>query len=246
MLKELTDVYRANITPNSQLLDKSSNLYKGLKDMEVIINKYTTEFSKVAKHIDFLTKMADEADNQGNHNLAQALDDITGTLVKVGTGNISNENNIVSSIIKFADELDNKGFEKFADLLNDTNKFAYNLAYIADELDKKGNLLLANVADKILKDYIVYKEAEDAGVVKTPKKVLSSRYCPDHRGAQMARISETEYKCALDGKVYNYETGFTNYEGENIAGGSIQGQTLNDMYYIPMTRYDTRNTIYYK
>ena len=54
---------------------------------------------------------------------------------------------------------------------------------------------------------------------------LSTRTCPDHPGAQIARIGESTWQCALDHKVYNYDTGFTTLKGDKVPGGSVSEQT---------------------
>lgn len=56
---------------------------------------------------------------------------------------------------------------------------------------------------------------------------LSSRYCPDHAGAQIARVGEHMWQCDLDKKVYNYETGFTLENGNKVPGGDVSQQTQN-------------------
>jgi hypothetical protein len=69
-------------------------------------------------------------------------------------------------------------------------------------------------------------------------------------GVQAARISEHIYQCPLDGKVYNYETGYVNYQGQKVLGGSVAEQTppTSDFGGIPTQIYDSRqnviNTIY--
>ena len=54
---------------------------------------------------------------------------------------------------------------------------------------------------------------------------LQTRYCIDHPGVMLARISEGVFQCSLDGSVFNYETGFTTQDGTHISGGSISNQT---------------------
>jgi enamine deaminase RidA (YjgF/YER057c/UK114 family) len=54
---------------------------------------------------------------------------------------------------------------------------------------------------------------------------LSSRYCPDHPGAQMARVGEHMWQCELDKKIYNFETGFTLNNGTKVPGGDVSNQT---------------------
>ncbi len=54
---------------------------------------------------------------------------------------------------------------------------------------------------------------------------LSSRYCPDHPGAQIARVGEHMWQCELDKKTYNFETGFELNTGEKVPGGDVSQQT---------------------
>jgi len=70
---------------------------------------------------------------------------------------------------------------------------------------------------------------------------LSTRYCPDHVGVQMGRVGESIYQCPLDGKAYNWDTGYTDYEGNQVPGGSVAAQTPDSSGYgIPHRIFDTR------
>jgi len=59
-------------------------------------------------------------------------------------------------------------------------------------------------------------------ILETP---LSTRYCPDHPGAQIARIGEHVWQCELDKKSYNFETGFELNNGSKVPGGDVANQT---------------------
>jgi hypothetical protein len=54
---------------------------------------------------------------------------------------------------------------------------------------------------------------------------LSSRYCPDHPGVQIARVGEHMWQCELDKKSYNFETGFQLNNGAKVPGGDVAQQT---------------------
>lgn len=54
---------------------------------------------------------------------------------------------------------------------------------------------------------------------------LSSRYCPDHPGVQIARVGEHMWQCELDKKSYNFETGFELNNGSKVPGGDVAQQT---------------------
>lgn len=60
---------------------------------------------------------------------------------------------------------------------------------------------------------------------------LSSRYCPDHAGVQIARIGEHLWQCEMDKKSYNFETGFTLNDGSRVPGGDVsaQSQSMNNI-----------------
>lgn len=70
---------------------------------------------------------------------------------------------------------------------------------------------------------------------------LSTRTCPDHAGAQMARVGESMYQCDLDKKVYDYRTGYTDEKGDKVPGGDVAAQTPNS-YAEPQSMFDTRET----
>jgi hypothetical protein len=54
---------------------------------------------------------------------------------------------------------------------------------------------------------------------------LSTRYCPDHAGAQIARVGEHVWQCELDKKIYSFETGFELENGSKVPGGDVAQQT---------------------
>lgn len=54
---------------------------------------------------------------------------------------------------------------------------------------------------------------------------LNTRYCPDHPGAQIARVGENMYQCELDKKTYNFTTGYELQNGEKVPGGDVAEQT---------------------
>ena len=68
---------------------------------------------------------------------------------------------------------------------------------------------------------------------------LSSRYCPDHPGVQIARVGEHMWQCELDKKSYNFETGFELNNGAKVPGGDVSQQTqgINVPYH---AIFDTR------
>jgi len=74
-------------------------------------------------------------------------------------------------------------------------------------------------SEKAIKDSPMSKEYR---ILEAP---LSIRGCPDHPGAQVARVGEHTWQCALDKKIYNYDTGFTLNNGSKVPGGGVEGQS---------------------
>ena len=64
---------------------------------------------------------------------------------------------------------------------------------------------------------------KDYKILEAP---LSARSCPDHPGAQIARVGEHMWQCEMDKKVYNFETGFTLNNGSKVPGGDVAQQTM--------------------
>lgn len=54
---------------------------------------------------------------------------------------------------------------------------------------------------------------------------LSTRYCPDHAGVQIARVGEHVWQCEMDKKTYNFESGFELNNGSKVPGGDVAQQT---------------------
>lgn len=143
------------------------------------------------------------------------------------------------------------------------------LVSMADKLDEIGAVKEAEQIDEFLLKYAKEigpydsKKRQDELVEqdkKQPRKpeedhhvhsyqpsgrTLSTRYCPDHLGSMLVRIGPRTYQCPLDGKIYNWESGFTDMEGNNIEGGSVAGQTGNATNYfeVPSRIFESRENI---
>jgi len=91
-------------------------------------------------------------------------------------------------------------------------------------------------AEKAIKSSPYYKEYAPM------EAALSCRTCPDHAGAQMARVGEAMFQCSLDKKVYNYQTGYTNEKGEKVPGGDVALQTEKMDMGEPHSMFDTRES----
>jgi hypothetical protein len=118
------------------------------------------------------------------------------------------------------------------------------LVALANRFDTEGNPVLADLADRAAEMVLKFSDKKKEEEEELPIKpghlaALSSRYCPDHRGVQAFRVSDRVFQCPIDGRMYDYEGGYVDYNGQMVPGGSIANQTPNTMpYQLPQRLYD--------
>lgn len=164
----------------------------------------------------------------------------------------------IASIIK---EAANK-----ADRLQASPETLQKMASLASKLDESGDEFLQSQADVIDEWIIAVAESERdklyggpgkkldevngvneaiKAVEKSPiaKKYeplempLSARYDPNHPGIMLKRIENGVYQSPLDGKIFNFNEGFTMENGNKIPGGEISANIDEPEY---VSRFDTR------
>lgn len=116
-----------------------------------------------------------------------------------------------------------------------------NLLKIAEFLDYAGQPEGVSLVENIL--YIFANKDEGMPkydletVEKTERKypdiatgapTMSTRNCPDHYGAQMQRVAEGTFQCELDGRMYNWNQGFKDYNGNVYPGAPIRSVDFPD------------------
>jgi hypothetical protein len=110
-----------------------------------------------------------------------------------------------------------------------------------EELKKKyeGTSKELREVNKIADSEKAIEKSEMTKQYKILEAPLSTRYCPDHPGVQIARVGEHMWQCELDKKSYNFETGFELNNGSKVPGGDVSQQTqgLNIPYH---AIFDTR------
>lgn len=74
---------------------------------------------------------------------------------------------------------------------------------------------------------------------------LSTRYCPNHIGDQLSRVGPGSFQCSRDGEIFNWEMGYTTFDGVQVPGGSIAGQTPSETNYggVPNRIFDSRDKV---
>lgn len=213
-----------------------------------------------------LVNLANRLDASGAHAMADVLDVATAEMRKEADKNfqafykevqeIQNAlmNTTVPDVKGF---VDNKMVRRWIfDLGKTLSKYeaasgvVNRFGSIANRLDEQGKHILADAMDNaahIVRAFGFEKKKPEPEAPIKPSHLtpLSSRYCPDHRGAQMARVGDRIFQCPVDRKTYNFENGYTNYQGQRVPGGSIAGQTPAASNYsgVPHRIFDTRENI---
>lgn len=117
-----------------------------------------------------------------------------------------------------------KAAEKKLEELRDDHKEKEKDLYTTskEEMDKYNRV---DETRKAVKDQVrKYKPLEAA---------LQTRTCPDHPGAQMARIAEHVFQCDLDKAIYNYQTGYETLKGNKVPGGDVSLQSAGVNGHLP-------------
>lgn len=166
----------------------------------------------------------------------------------------------ITSIASLANELDQSGDEslmKKASVLDEvlnilgTREFLQAKQAQEEQLTKLRDKYLKSQQEKanaqipreprvLAAEEVVKKELDDKRYrpLEAPSQ---TRTCPDHPGAQMARVADYVYQCSLDHKIYDYKEGFSNLKGEHIPGGSVDRQTeFGQLPGFPQMVFDTR------
>ena len=160
----------------------------------------------------------------------------------------------LAAVAKAFDESDDELLRKQASVLDDilfTLAVPENAVMNAkkaeeakiDELKKKYQDT-KNKLDNMNKVSDSIKDIEKSPVAKKYKILeapLSTRYCPQHHGFGVIRVGEHRYQCPVDGKIYDYETGFTDIDGSHTPGGSVSEQTKVPQHQNTNTIFDTRS-----
>lgn len=209
--------------PLSSMQTQVTNLGRTIDALGVMIKQFQTQMQDAAKtaSVDGLIQLADFLDEKGYYGLTDKVVDVIKIGSKVGS----------FDLIKLADYFDNNSLFALADKVDEV----CDIICVAEEY---GFVPKARAST-------LENDANDEPIQRRSRGSLSTRYCPDHRGVQAIRVEENVYQCPIDGKKYNYEIGYVNYEGQRVPGGSIASQTptTSDFGGIPMRIYDSRSDV---
>lgn len=206
--------------------------------------------------IESLKKLSDWLENQIRLEYQNSLSDDGVTAVT---------KDIFGKLAQIADQLDKMGSGDEADLID---KFIAKHAEDADSVvdwkpeadteqskryDSEYHHSLQIREPKTKKERVDREGYNDKSSVETyqpvkeasiEKEAASTRHCPEHIGVQMGRVGVDTYQCPIDGKTYNWEVGWTDYDGQHHQGGSVAAQTPDSTgYAIPSRIFDSRENV---
>jgi hypothetical protein len=203
------------------------NVVKAMVSASYLIkNAYNKISSKeeavTPKMLDELVEFATALDMSGDESLQKKAAVIDQLLLNLGVAKQYDQ------VFKEAQE------EEISKLRKEYREKSLDPAYKfpKEELDR--DILAAEAAEAIKKSIKEYRPLETA---------LSTRYCPDHPGTSVMRVTDEVYQCPLDKKIYNYREGFETMRHNVVPGTSVQNQTqaLTDRQ-LEETHFSTRES----
>jgi len=196
----------------------------------------------LAEHNDDCLKVVAESCVQAATILRLAADH-TDTLEEDEESNITPEN--VEKLASIASAFDSSGDEdliKQASLIDEllltisSSKDAVRAKRAADnekiELLKKKYNDSKTKQDELNKKPEMEKALNNSEYLKEYRPMqfgLQTRYCPDHPGVMLQRISDHKGQCPLDKKVYDFQSGFSLINGTKVPGTSVEEQSKMDV-----------------
>lgn len=209
--------------------------------------------------IEALIKLANLLDEQGEKEEADILDKLLKQMVSENETAEDNAEDIgadqvLAQLSDVADQLDKAGVVEAANMIDEFIKNADNDVMKWKEEDKTTEQSKrydskyhhsVQIREPNKEHNSVDREGRKEHHVKTYQQTnvisLSARHCPDHIGVQLGRVAEGVYQCTLDGAIYNWEAGWTDYLGNKHSGGSVAAQTPNSSdYSAPHRIFDSR------
>lgn len=179
-------------------------LVSGIEDT----NKYEKD---MVEAISDLKSIADSLDASGDDSLmkkASALDEILFTIVS----NVEEQEEFKKS---------------FARKIEEIKKHSYDLKH-GNPVSPISNIVSIGAPQSKENAAASEKKNSSSKDLRPLQAPLSTRYCPDHPGEMLMRISDGVYQCMLDHKEYDFKSGFTTAKGNKVPGTSVENQTINN------------------
>ena len=159
----------------------------------------------------------------------------------------SDHSNVFKKLAEIADTLDASGAVEEANMIDEfitANAAKDDKKDPYDSKQHHSEQIREPKRDQERKDRDGHKNHHVHTYQETGAAALQTRYCPEHIGDMLGRVGDGVFQCPRDGAIYNFETGWTDYNGVKHPGGSVAGQTPSSTEYaIPHRLFDSREKI---
>jgi hypothetical protein len=167
-----------------------------------------------------LANIADEYDSSGDAELIRTADVLDTILMTIGAK--------PEDVLR-AKAMDEEALKSIREKMKKEEVDRYKSTQAVHE-----RIIQSEEAKKLIADRVKHYRPQ--------QHALQTRSCPDHAGNQMVRVADGTWQCSLDGKVYNFQQGYTKLTGDKVPGGSVdqQSQTMHNLN--ENTAFDSRIT----
>jgi hypothetical protein len=208
----------------SELLNSIASWLESPNNEALLLSEYDEECSKIVAENCVLAAALLK-------NAAEQVEDIE----PPPPSNITPES--IEELAKIANAFDQSGFEDLIKQASVIDELLLTIASPPNAYAERKDLQESRIKD--LQER--YNTPKDKKIVESEKAInksnmtkeykvleapLSTRYCPDHAGVQVARTGQHEWQCSLDKKIYNFDNGFDLANGDHVPGGSVSEQTI--------------------
>lgn len=202
------------------LAEVSQNLFDCANNVKQMEKQKKSEANISNNDLIALAEIANQYDESGDPQLKKMADVFDSILMTIGAK--------PEDVIK-AKAMDEEALKAIREKMRKEEPNHYKSTQAVHD-----KLIHAEEAKKLIADRVKHYRPQ--------QHALQTRTCPDHPGCQMCRVAEATWQCSLDGKVYNYQQGYTTLTGDKVPGGdvSLQSQTLHNLN--ENTAFDSRVT----
>ncbi len=177
----------------------SAILKKAALDIQLVSGiDDTNKYSKdILDAMSDLKSLADNFDSSGDENLMKTAGVLDEILLTI-TSNVQQQ------------EAFKKNFEKKI-----------------DDIKKRSKEAKSKLTSEATEDKEKSEKKEKDKSLRPLEAPLSSRYCPDHHGESLCRLSENVYYCPMTKKQYDFENGYVTDKGNKVPGTTVSNQTMD-------------------
>ena len=123
--------------------------------------------------------------------------------------------------------------------VEEQNKFKQAVQKKIEDIKKKSKQANSVIKVESTESKASIDDTEKGKELRPLQAPLSTRNCPDHPGVMLVRISDGLFYCPLNGKQYDFNSGYTTEKGNKVPGTSVKNQNEDlDDFSMPTMFFD--------